>query len=187
MKSGNPERLTNIKDNPMKSSLTTLAFIFMLNIVFAQENCSFCKAVGNERFNKVERLIRKEVRKHRDGISFYNGPGSGMLVSHVTGIDSITRWLSGKPCVQAAAWDKCVAKISIYPGGSVIGVIFKTRSGEVEKCFKLQEGTTGTLHIFGWRPQVFRAKNLLLYKKMYDCEGFTIQQIIHCRDLNQKE
>lgn len=169
----------------MKSFLTTLSIIFILNTCIAQEKCSFCKAVGRERFNKVERLIRKEVRKHRDGISFYNGPGSGMLVSHVSGLDSITRWLSAKPCVQTAAWDKCVAKPAIYPGVSVIGVIFKTRSGEVEKCFQLQEGTTGTLNIFGWRPHVFKTKNILIYRKMYDCEGFIENQKKNCQEINQ--
>jgi len=160
----------------MKSYWFLLFFLASGTSALAQDNNHFCKAVEKGNFNKVERLIKKESRKVKKGISFYNGPGSGMLVSHVTGLDSLTSWLAEKPCVEDAFWDKCQVKISIYPGWSVIGAKFIVNGKIQEKCFHFQEGTTGTINIFGWRPHVLRTRNLLIYKRMYDCPGFIIRQ-----------
>ena len=107
---------------------------------------------------------------------FYNGPGSGMQISHVEGLDSLTEWLSEMPCVEDAFWDKCQHKPAIYPGWSIIGVKFRSKGQVLEKCFHFQEGTTGTINIFGWRPHVLRMRNLLIYKRMFDCPGFIIRQ-----------
>ena len=152
----------------------------MMSSVYSQNNASFCKAVGKNNFNKVERLVKKEIRKKRSGTQYDNGQGSGIQVTHVYDLDTITSWLKRFPCVEDAFWDKCQVKISIYPGWSVIGVRLNTESGPSEKCFHIQEGTTGSISIFGWRPHLFKYRNKLIYKKMCDCEGFIEQQKNNC-------
>ncbi len=173
------------KGNRMKKLLLFLLSFLFLNLAQSQDRCTLCKAAEKENFGKVERIIRKEVKKRKHGISFYNGPGSGMQITHVPNLDTITLWLKSKPCVEDAAWDKCQMKEALYPGWSSIGIKFKTASGIKEKCFLIQEGSTGTLNIFGWRPHIFKTKNKLIYRKMYDCEGFIENQKKNCQEINQ--
>ncbi|KAF0198470.1 MAG: hypothetical protein FD166_1111 [Bacteroidetes bacterium] len=169
----------------MKKLLLFLLSFLFLSQVQSQDRCALCKAVEKENFRKVERLIRKEVRKRKQGISFYNGPGSGMQITHLPNLDTITLWLKSKPCVEDAAWDKCQKKPAIYPGWASIGAKFKTSSGIREKCFLIQKGTLGSLYIFGWRPHIFKMKNKLIYRKMYDCEGFIENEKKNCQEINQ--
>jgi hypothetical protein len=144
--------------------------------VSAQRPEAICRTVQKGQFNKAERFIKKETRKLRNGVLFDNGPGSGMQVSHVESLDSIVSMLKKLPCVEDAFWDRCQIKIAIYPGWSVIGVRFRTHDGITEKCFTIQEGTTGTVQLPCWRPKLFKARNALLYKKMAECPGFIEQQ-----------
>ncbi len=169
----------------MKRLLVLLLTCIFLKVGYSQDNCTFCNAVSKGNFKRVERQLRKQIRERKDGISYYNGPGSGMQVSHVSNIDTITMWLQAKACVEDAAWDKCQKKPAIYPGWASIGVKFKTSSGIKEKCFLIQKGTTGSLNIFGWRPHIFKTKNKLIYRKMYDCEGFIENQKKNCQEINQ--
>lgn len=164
-----------------------MKIVLLLNICIsfflysnAQHRIPFCRAVENGNFKKVERLVKKESRKVKRGIAFDNGPGSRMQVSLMEGLDSLTAWLSGMSCVEDAFWDKCETKIGIYPGWSVIGVRFRVDGKIQEKCFHFQEGTTGTINIFGWRPRISRMRNLLIYKRMYDCPGFIVRQRESC-------
>lgn len=164
----------------MRIFISFIFFHFLFNSAFSQDNCIFCRAVENKNFNKTERIFKREIKKYKHGIKYDNGPGSGIQISHVAGLDSLTAWLKNKPCVADAYWDRCQSKIAIYPGWSSIGVKFKTKSGEIEKCFYIQEGTLGITDIFGWRPHVFKTRNILVYKKMYDCLGFIEQQKKEC-------
>lgn len=170
----------------MKVIIMLLSLLLFVNISYSQNNCNFCKAVEKGNFNKVERLFKKEVRKRENGTQFYNGPGSGMQTTHSYNIDTLTMWLKNHPCVADAYPDKCQEKIAIYPGHSSIGVKFNTNKGIVEKCFLLQEGTMGTVNILGWRPHLFEAKNILVYKKIYGCSGFIEQQKINCNPEKNK-
>lgn len=95
--------------------------------------------------------------------------------------DSIINELQRLECVDDVFWDKCQAKALLYPGKSAIGVRCKTNTGIVEKCFIIQEGTTGQINIFGWRPKIFKSKQKLKYKGTYDCEGFVEDQKKNCQ------
>jgi hypothetical protein len=170
----------NFNLQEMKISISVILFFFLLNPAHPQKNCSFCNSVENGNFNKAERIFKREIKKYRYGTKYDNGPGSGIQTKYTSSFDSLTNWLKYKRCVEDAYWDKCQIKEDIYPGWSSIGVKFKTSNGTFEKCFYIQEGTLGQIYFFGWRPKVFKARNILVYKKMYDCSGFIEQQKKEC-------
>ena len=157
-----------------------LSMLFAYQISFSQSEKAFCKAVENMNFNKVERIIHKLVKKNKKGQTYFNGEGSGYQINLAPSLDSITNWIKKQPCVEDAYWDKCQMKIAIYPGSSSIGVKFKTENGIIEKCFLIQEGTTGQANIFGWRPKLSKEKKVLVYKKMYEYNGFIEIQKSNC-------
>jgi hypothetical protein len=155
--------------------LTTLIFlIFVLSITFssAQNDVKFCRVVENGNFKKTERFVKKLVRKFRNGKQFDNGPGSGMQTTFTQSFDSITTRINSQHCIEDAFWDMCQDKISIYPGFSTIGVRMKTKSGITEKCYTIQEGTTGYVRIFSWRLNLFKSRMKLFYHTMRDCGRF---------------
>ena len=161
----------------MKSTLF-LILVICMNVSYGQDNFSFCKAVQKENFRKVERILKRmikeipESRDYTDTLIFEPRMDEN--------IESLTQWFKGFPCVEDAFQDKCQNKILIYPGWSVIGVKFRTGLGIVEKCFSIQLGTTGTTNLFGWRPKTGRMKNKLVYKRMFDCPGFIMEQKKNC-------
>jgi len=112
---------------------------------------------------------------------------AAVINPHHYDLDTLTRWLKNMPCVEDAVRDKCQQKELIYPGSSSVGVKFKTSEGIVEKCFWIQEGTTGNVNIFGWKPHIFKSRNILRYKKMYDCKGFIELQRQNCGDTIQSK
>jgi hypothetical protein len=148
--------------------------------LFSQSK-SFEKAIEKGNFGKIERIVKRKIKEQKHGVEFFNGPGSGMQISFEESFDSIVNWLLLHKGVQDATWDKCQIKVAIYPGSSTIGVVFKTKNGMVEKCFKVQKGTTGQPYIFGWRPVLFKSKMKLVYKGSVDCEGFVEKQKILCK------
>lgn len=164
----------------MKSFLFTLTLLLCASLVKPQNNQGFCRAVEKGNFLKVERVFRNQVHHRRHGKVYDNGSGSGNQITHQYNLDTLTLWLKNMECVEDATWDKCQIKILIYPGWSTIGAKFKTRAGVVEKCFVIQEGTTGSIRLFGWRPHLFKAKNKMVYKKIIDCEGFIQLQRKNC-------
>ena len=174
------------KKRRMRTSIVIVLFILISPKIFSQINSSFCKAVENSRFKIVERIFKREIKKRRNGTPYYNGPGSGMQITHQYNIDTLTKWLINKPCIEDAYWDKCQIKISIYPGWIIIGAIFKTKKGLQEKCFYIQEGTMGSIKIFKWRFPFLKMTNKLVYKKMYDQPGFIEQQKKNCVDINKE-
>jgi hypothetical protein len=164
----------------MRTTISLILFLFLFSPGFSQNNNAFCKAVEYENYDKAERIFKREIKKYKHGNKYDNGPGSGIQISHIAGFDSLTAWLKNKPCIEDAYWDRCQSKIAIYPGWSSIGVKFKTGNGISEKCFYIQEGTIGNIGIFGWRSHIFKTRNILVYKKMYDCAGFIEQQKKEC-------
>jgi hypothetical protein len=155
---------------------------FVLQNAFSQDEKAFCKAGYNMNFKKTERILHKVIKENRKGQVFFNGARSGYQTNLAPSLDSITNWLKRQECVEDAFRDKCQMKEAIYPGYSSIGVKFKTKNGMIEKCFLIQEGTTGQINIFGWKPKIFKSKTILVYKKMYDCGNFIEQQRINCRN-----
>ena len=167
--------------------IVSLLFGLTFQISFAQSNTKFCKAIENENFNKIERLVKKQVRHHKKGQRYYNGAGSGYQTNFTPSFDSITTWFKSQNCVEDTYWDKCQNKIAIYPSWTIIGVKFKTKNGTVERCFSIQQGTTGKVNFFGWKPTLFKMKNRLVYKKCYDCKGFIEQQKLNCFPYSKKD
>ena len=162
-----------------------LGFTFQISL--AQTNNTFCKAVAKENFNKIERLVKKQVRHHKKGQRYYNGTGSGYQTNFTLSFDSITTWFKSQNCIDDAYWDKCQNKIAIYPSWSIIGVKFRTKNRTVEKCFSIQQGTTGKINFFGWKPTLFKMKNRLVYRKSYDCKGFIALQKLNCFPYSKKD
>lgn len=170
----------------MKLIIAVITGCFFSVTAFAQ-NARFCKAVEKGNFKKAEYLFKSQVKKRKKGTACYNGAGSGYQITHHYDLDTLTRWLKNMPCVEDAVRDKCQQKELIYPGSSSVGVKFKTSEGIVEKCFWIQEGTTGNVNIFGWKPHIFKSRNILRYKKMYDCKGFIELQRQNCGDTIQSK
>lgn len=160
----------------MKYILALLLSFFILTTVSAQSKEKFCRAVEQGNFKKIERMFKRQLNKHKNGTQYDNGAGSGVQVTHEYNLDFLVWWFKSFPCVKDAAWDKYQPKIAIYPGGSTIGVIFISKGEIKEYCFSIQEGTTGQVNIFGWRPKLFKAKNILVYKKLSECPGFVVKQ-----------
>ncbi len=167
--------------------ILTLFFIFVFKNVFCQNETALCKAVANSNFRKVERIVKKVIKENKTGQTYFNGEGSGYQINLSPCFDSITNWFKKQDCVEDAYWDKCQTKVEIYPGHSSIGVKFRTNSGIVEKCFQIQEGTTGQINFLGWRPKISKEKKQLVYKRMYEYNGFIELQKLNCYPYFKRE
>jgi hypothetical protein len=169
----------------MESSFKIIVLItvfFICQNSFCQSDKAFCNAVEHLKFNKVERIFNRQVNKLAEGYVYANqDSGWGNATSYNTHYTTLINWLKKQDCVIDAFWDKCQAKAAIYPGYSSIGVKFKTKNGVVEKCFLIQEGTTGQVNILGWKPKLCKSKNKLVYKKIFDCKNFIEQQKTNCK------
>lgn len=161
---------------------TTVLF-FVFQIAYAQNEKKFCKAVAKMNLKKTGRIIKKLVKKNKEGVAYFDEALEKNQYSLSAGVDLITYWLKGNDCVEDAFWDKCQAKPAIFPGHSTIGVRFKTPKGVIEKCFLIQEGITGQINIFGWKPKLKKSKMILVYKTMFDCDNFIYEQKSNCRNI----
>ena len=157
----------------MKSTLLLLIAFFIVSQSYSQSRSNFCKATSNSNFKKVERDLKRKIYKLQKGVNLLAIKSE---INYTQTFDSLLLWFKSYDCVKDVMWDKCQEKILIYPGSSIIGVIFRTNSGEVEKCFTVQLGTTGQINIFGWHPKISKSKNKLVYKQMRECSGFVKEQ-----------
>ena len=166
------------KNKMNRAILSFLFLLFFIDSASGSDGTKLCKAVSKGNFNKVERI----VKRHVNGLPESKESDSGVAtyLSMDQNIDSLKMWFKKMDCVDDAFYDKCQNKIAIYPGWSIVGVIFKTDAGLAEKCFSIQKGTTGTINILGWRPKISRTKNKLVYKIMYNCPGFIDEQKKNC-------
>ena len=170
-----------------KKIILSLLLGYSFQMAWAQSPTKCSKAIEKENFKKVERLLQQQVRHHKNGQRYYNGAGSGYQTNFTPALDSITNWFKNQSGVVDTYWDKCQQKEAIYPGWSVIGVKFKTKKGIVEKCYSIQQGTTGNVNLLGWKPKLFKTKNKLVYKKSYDCKGFIELQKLNCFPYSKKD
>ena len=136
----------------------------------------FTKAIEKGNFKKVEHIFKKQIKKYRKGFQYDNGPGSGIQTTYTPSFDSLVNWLKLHKGVEDATWDKCQIKLEVYTGYSIVGAVFKTKKGVVEKCFLIRKITTGNVHIFCWYPHIFKYKNKLVYEEMSSCNGFVKEQ-----------
>lgn len=162
--------------------LIIICLLLVIQKAFSQNRTSFCKAVDHKNFNKIERIIRHEVRKNKKGQVYFNGEGSGNQINLSSSIDSITESLKTQKCIEDAYWDKCQEKLMLYPGYAVIGVRFKSDQSIIEKCFHIQLGKTGRINLFGWKFKIAKSKQQLVYKKMFDCQDFIQIQRENCKE-----
>lgn len=164
-----------------KMKRVIISFILLSFFIYSasgNDGAKLCKAVSKGKFNKVERIVKRHVNGLPE--SKESDSGNPAYRSMEQNIDSLKKWFKSMDCVEDAFDDKCQNKIAIYPGWSIVGVIFKTDAGLAEKCFSIQKGTTGTINILGWRPKISRTKNKLVYKIMYNCPGFIDEQKKNC-------
>jgi hypothetical protein len=82
--------------------------------------------------------------------------------------------------VNGVDWDRCVIKPAVWPGTWTLGVVFRTRDGKeqdiLERCYTIQGGRPGTIHLFCWRPPVRRDRDDLKCMKARPCLGFVEEQ-----------
>lgn len=154
---------------------TVTVLLLLVQLSATAQLSSLGRAAKKGHWNRVERIMKHKICEQNRVFDFDNRQRKTIL-SFSVAYDTIVHWLKTSPVVEDAMWDKCMNKIDIYPGYSAVGVRFKTKKGIVEKCFVVQEGTTGNLKLFGWHPHLFRYKWKLKYKRMRDCKGFVQQQ-----------
>ena len=75
-----------------KKIIFTLLLIYSFQMAWAQSPTKCSKAIEKENFKKVERLLRQQVRHHKNGQRYYNGLGSGYQTNFTPALDSITNW-----------------------------------------------------------------------------------------------
>lgn len=159
-----------------------MLWVFILHNFFAQEsNKRLVKKIKNEQFKAVERIVKKEVRKHKKGHLVNNGSGS-TYISHAQTIEKLVFWLKMTEGVEDVFSDMCESKIEIYPGWAVIGVKFTNHKKEI--CYHIQEGKLGNITIGkNIRFHLLPTRNVLKYIKSYENEGFIEKQKFNCKSL----
>lgn len=149
----------------------------------AQDSGTFARALRSGTVEHVDRWMKHEIRRHRMG-HVVNTP-STTYVLHSPTFDSLVSFLRRQPGVHDAAWDGCVNKIAIWPGYSTIGLRVLINGVEHERCYRVQEGIPGAIHLFGWRPHLRKNREHLKYLGAEECPGFADEQRRNCRAMEQ--
>lgn len=166
--------------NTAKIYICTIVFPVLISSAYAQNHCPLCDAVNKGKLNRVEKIVKNEILKYKYGKVATNGSSS--YPTYHEAFDSIVSWLNKKECVATAAWDKCQSKIMIYPGHAVIGAVFKTPKGDMEKTFLLRLGKIMSINRWlGWLHH-FKTKERFYYKEMKHGNGFVKQQKALCKE-----
>jgi hypothetical protein len=157
-------------------------FILLLlpAVLYAQDGKRFQRALNARSEHSLDRWVKHELHRHRTRqlISTPNGSYS----SYAPTYDSLVAFLRRQPGVEDAAWDKCMNKLDIWPGHSNIGVRWHARGQVFERCWMVQEGITGAMNLFGWRPHVRKDREHLKYKRALKCPGFVEDQRRYCTE-----
>lgn len=149
----------------------------------AQDAKRFQRALRSGREHALDRWMAREVHRKRKGVIMITW--ESRYTSHTATYDSLLAFLRHQTGVQDAAWDKCMAKIDIWPGHSTIGMRWQHGDRVIERCWGVQEGLPGTIKLFGWRPRVRKTREHLRYRNARECAGFVEQQKRVCADLAQ--
>jgi len=158
-----------------------LLFLFSLPLVAPAQNTQrFQQALNSNHEKAIDRWMEREIHRHRKG-HLVTTSSSSFIVHHPTH-DSLVAFLHRQPGVEDAAWDKCIGKQAIWPGHSTIGMRWHARGRVYERCWSVQEGRPGTIHLFGWRPKVRKNREHLLFKRAASCTGFVEQQRKWCTE-----
>jgi len=149
-------------------------------MLHAQDSERFQRALHASNEHAMDRWMKREVHRNRKG-HLVTTPSASYIVHDPTH-DSLVAFLRRQPGVEDAAWDKCIGKLDVWPGHSTIGMRWHARGRVVERCWTVQEGRPGTLHLFGWRPHVRKDRQHLKYKRAGNCPGFVEQQRKYCAE-----
>lgn len=145
-----------------------------------QDPDGFARALERGSIRAIDRWMKHELMAKKRGEQLDNG--STMITFHTLTYNSIVDWLKKQPGVIDAAWDGCVAKPMIWPGHSRIGMRFIMKGIEHERCYRVQEGIPGVIHLPGWRPHVRSAREHLKFLDAMEFPGFVEQQRQACRE-----
>ena len=158
---------------------------FVISNCFAQlYNPKLNRAIKQAKFSKIERILKKEIKKHKKGKHVINN--NGTYTSHQDTPLLLVKWLKLHSNITEAISDDCENKISIYPGWFRLGVLFNTNKGMIEKTISVQTGKTGNVSFFNNRFHLLPSKNVLVYKNMKTTNGFITQQKLNCALSNQE-
>lgn len=144
----------------------------------AQDAKRFQRALNSGNVHAMDHWVKREIHRTRKG-HLITTPGSGYIVHDPTH-DSLVAFMRRQPGVEDAAWDKCIDKLDLWPGHSTIGMRWHARGQVIERCWSVQEGIPGTLHLFGWRPNVRKTREHLKYMGARRCAGFVEEQRKWC-------
>ena len=153
-----------------------LALLLLPCVALAQDADRFARALRSER--ALDRWMKKELHRQRKG-HLVTTPSTTYIAHHQT-FDSLAAFLRRQPGVVDAEWDRCIAKIDIWPGHSTIGLRVILDGSERERCYGVQEGIPGVIHLFGGRMQARRNREQLKLKRIRECPGFVEEQRRHC-------
>jgi hypothetical protein len=149
----------------------------------AQDADAFARALKSGNVHRVDRWVQRELHRTRKGHEQVTP--STTYITHGPTFDTLVAFLRRQPGVLDAAWDGCMNKLMIWPGHSRIGARFIMNGAEQERCYSVQEGRPGSIHLFGWRPQVRKDRQHLKYLSAKECPGFVEQQRSYCEGLRR--
>ena len=155
-----------------------LIILLLPCVALAQDADRFARARRSE--HALDRWIKKELHRQRKG-HLVTTP-STTYIAHQQTFDRLATFLRRQPGVVDAEWDRCIGKLDIWPGHSTIALRVIIDGDEHERCYSVQEGIPGTIHLFGWRPRVRKNREHLKLKRVHDCPGFVAQQRRYCAE-----
>lgn len=158
-----------------------LLLLLLPGLLAAQDAKRFRRAVEHGTPCALDRWMKHELRVARKGTRI-SQPGSSYVEHHST-YDALITWLRGQNCIEGAEWDRCISKAMTWPGRSTIGVRVRLDGGIRERCYDIQEGRPGTIHLFGWRPRVWKSRETLKFLGARECLGFVEAQREACKQL----
>ncbi|MBK9149194.1 MAG: hypothetical protein IPM12_15420 [Flavobacteriales bacterium] len=158
----------------MRPLLTIL--LLLPCVALAQDTGRFARALRSER--ALDRWMKGELHRHRKGHPVTT-PSTTYIAHHQT-FDSLAAFLRRQPGVVDAEWDRCIAKLDLWPGHSTIGLRVIIDGSEHERCYGAQEGIPGAINLFGGRMQARRNREHLKLEMIRDCPGFVEEQRKHC-------
>lgn len=149
--------------------------------VRAQDMKRFQRALNSGNEHAMDRWMKREFHRVRKG--HLVPASSGSYTDHAATHDSLVAFLRCGIGVEDAAWDRCMNKLSIWPGHSTIGMRWHAEGRVMERCWIVQEGIPGTINLFGWHPRVRKSREYLKYRKGRTCPGFIEEQRKYCTEL----
>ena len=160
---------------------SVLLILFILPLVVPAQNTKrFQRALLSSSEGAMDNWMEREIHRVRNG-QLVATPSGGYSEHHSTH-DSIVAYLRRQPGVEDAAWDRCLNKISIWPGHSTIGMRWRVGAVARERCWIVQEGIPGTINLFGWHPKVRKNREYLKYLRAVDRPGSVEQQRQYCAE-----